>query len=168
MPQELSVDDFDDILSIINDAATAYAGIIPADRYHEPYMTPEYLKSEMEDGVVFWGLADGGRLAGVMGIQDKGDVTLIRHAYVLTSLQGRGIGSRLMRKLKEMSDTPYLVGTWKAAVWAISFYEGHGFEALGHEMSQDLLSRYWDIPERQAVTSLVLADERWLKGNGHE
>jgi len=167
MPRQLSVDEFDDILSIINDAARAYAGIIPADRYREPYMTPEYLKSEMEDGVVFWGLDDGGALAGVMGIQERGDVTLIRHAYVSTSLQGRGIGSRLMQRLKEMSDTPYLVGTWKAALWAIRFYERHGFKALDNDMSQDLLSTYWDIPERQAETSLVLADERWLAARGN-
>jgi len=162
MPRELSVGEFDDILSIINDAATAYAGVIPPDRYHEPYMTPEYLLAELEDGVVFWGLDEGGKLAGVMGIQDRGDVTLIRHAYVLTSCQGKGIGSKLMSKLKEMSGTPYLVGTWKAAVWAIRFYEGQGFSALDHDTSQDLLSRYWDIPGRQAETSLVLADERWL------
>jgi len=165
MPRILKPGEFDSILSIINDSATAYFGVIPGDCYHEPYMQPEELLKEMDSGVVFRGLEVSGRLAGVMGIQDLGEVTLIRHAYVLGGLRGRGIGSRLIEHLKSLSDTPCLVGTWKAAVWAIAFYEKHGFTALDHDTSQELLKRYWDIPERQAETSLVLADERWMKSD---
>ena len=145
------------IFAIVNAAAEAYRGVIPADRWHEPYMPMSELDDEMAAGVEFWGYEDDGELAGVMGIQDMGDVALIRHAYVLPGLQGRGIGSRLLKQLTSDATRPLLVGTWAAAEWAIRFYERHGFEPLGRERSAELLRAHWDIPERQIETSVVLA-----------
>jgi N-acetylglutamate synthase-like GNAT family acetyltransferase len=148
--------DFQAIYSIINDAATAYKGVIQSDRYHEPYMSEDKLRHEIEDGVVFWGYEDGGALAGVMGIQDVKDVTLIRHAYVWTALRGRGIGGKLLEHLLNLAKRPVLIGTWAAATWAISFYEKYGFRVVSHEEKERLLRVYWNIPERQVETSVVL------------
>jgi GNAT superfamily N-acetyltransferase len=150
--------DFDAILEIINDAARAYKGHIPEDRWREPYMPSDYLRRELEAGVVFWGYEDGGALLGVMGIQDVRDVTLIRHAYVRTASRGRGIGGRLLTRLKSLSARPVLVGTWAAAIWAIRFYEKQGFRLVTWEEKERLLRKYWNIPERQTETSVVLAD----------
>jgi len=152
--------DFEAVLSIINDAAQAYKGHIPADRWQEPYMSREYLRHELANGVVFWGYEEGGTLLGVMGIQDVQDVTLIRHAYVRTASRGKGIGGKLLAHLKTLAVRPTLVGTWAAATWAIGFYEKHGFRLVTWEEKERLLRKYWNIPERQTETSVVLADRR--------
>ena len=150
--------DFELIWSIINDGAQAYKGTIPADRWTEPYMSREKLQHEIEDGVVFWGYEEAGVLAGVMGIQRVRDVTLVRHAYVRTSRQKRGIGGQLLSHLRELTRGPMLIGTWAAAVWAIRFYETHGFRMVSPQEKDRLLKRYWTIPERQIGTSVVLVD----------
>lgn len=152
--------DLQEIFEIINDAAQAYKGIIPADRWHEPYMPMDHLQSEIADGVRFRGCDDAG-LVGVMGIQDRGDVDLIRHAYVRTACRGKGIGSRLLRSLEDNSAKPILIGTWAAAAWAIRFYERHGYRVLSREETVRLLKKYWNIPERQVETSVVLASPRF-------
>src|SRR5687767_14809360 len=123
--------DFNEIYEIINDAATAYRGIIPDDRWHEPYMREEDLKSQIDEGVEFWGYKeDDGKIIGVMGIQFKKDVTLIRHAYVRTTKRNKGIGTKLLEHLCTISTTPVLIGTWADATWAIEFYQKHGFRLL--------------------------------------
>jgi N-acetylglutamate synthase-like GNAT family acetyltransferase len=153
--------DFDQMFEIINDAARAYKGVIPADRWHEPYMPSEYLRHELDSGVVFWGYEEQGRLIGVMGIQDVQDVTLIRHAYVRTAQRSKGVGGKLITYLKTLITRPALVGTWIAATWAVRFYERHGFKLVTWEEKERLLKKYWSIPERQTETSVVLADELW-------
>lgn len=153
--------DFEVIWAIINDGSQAYKGIIPEDRWTEPYMSREKLRHEIDDGVVFWGYETNRELAGVMGIQPVQEVNLIRHAYVRTSSQKQGIGARLLSHLREMADGPVLIGTWADAVWAIRFYERFGFEVVGAEEKDRLLKRYWTVPERQIETSVVLADSKW-------
>jgi N-acetylglutamate synthase-like GNAT family acetyltransferase len=153
--------DFELMWAIVNDGAQAYKGIIPPDRWTEPYMPAEKLQHEIDDGVVFWGYEDGGRLVGVMGLQQVQDVTLIRHAYVLTANQGQGIGARLLSHLCQLTNDPVLIGTWAAAVWAIRFYEKHGFQIVSAEEKNRLLKKYWTIPERQIETSVVLVDPKW-------
>ncbi len=155
--------DFEQLWAIINDGAQAYKGLIPADRWTEPYMSRDKLQHEINDGVVFWGYDDSGTLAGVMGIQEVQDVTLIRHAYVRTSSQKRGIGGRLLAHLLGLSNRPVLIGTWATAVWAIHFYEANGFEMVSLQEKDRLLRKYWKIPERQIETSVVLADAKWRK-----
>jgi N-acetylglutamate synthase-like GNAT family acetyltransferase len=161
MIRECKKSDFNAIFEVINDAAEAYKGIIPEDRWHEPYMSTDELESEIADGVVFWGLERDGQLLGVMGIQDRGDVTLIRHAYVWTRAQKLGIGTKLLHHLESLTDKPILIGTWAAASWAISFYAKNGYTIVSEEEKNHLLRKYWSIPERQVETSVVLADERW-------
>lgn len=154
--------------AIINDAAQAYKGVIPADRWHEPYMPLAEMQSEIAAGVRFWGAEVDGELVGVMGIQDVendnpdgiGPVTLIRHAYVRTTQRGRGIGGALLAHLRGIAARPMLMGTWAAATWAIGFYRKHGFALTSHAEKERLLRVYWNIPERQVETSVVLADER--------
>jgi GNAT superfamily N-acetyltransferase len=146
------------ILAIVNAAAEAYRGVIPADRWHEPYMPQDEFDSEIAAGVVFWGYEEDGRLAGVMGLQPLRDVDLIRHAYVLPGRQGRGIGGALLAQLQRMSGRRILVGTWQAAGWAIRFYERHGFRQVSPAQKTVLLKTYWNIPERQIETSVVLAN----------
>lgn len=153
--------DFDPLFDIINDAARAYRGVIPDDCWAEPYMPRAELRSEIEDGVAFWGLEENGRLLGIMGIQDRGDVTLIRHAYVRLQAQGRGVGTRLLRRLQGMTEKPALIGTWAAATWAVSFYEKNGYVLVSEEEKNRLLRKYWSISERQVATSVVLADRKW-------
>jgi N-acetylglutamate synthase-like GNAT family acetyltransferase len=153
--------DFELIWTIINDGARAYRGVIPADRWTEPYMSKEKLQQEIDDGVVFWGYEENGTLIGVMGIQRVQEVTLIRHAYVRTGSQKRGIGAQLLSHLRDMANGPVLIGTWADAVWAIRFYERHGFQMVGSEEKNRLLKKYWSIPERQVETSVVLADSSW-------
>lgn len=155
--------EFDAIYATINDAASAYAGVIPDDVWHEPYMPAEELRREIADGVAFWGYQQGDELVGVMGLQVVQDVTLIRHAYVRTSMRNRGIGGELLRTLRSLTARPVLVGTWAAADWAIRFYEAHGFRAVSPEEKDRLLRRYWKVPPRQVETSVVLADERWRR-----
>ena len=155
--------DFDAILAIVNDAAQAYRGVIPEDRWHDPYMSAEALAQEIADGVVFWVSEDEGRLLGVMGMQDKGDVALVRHAYVGSAHQRKGIGARLLRHIESLSDRPILIGTWAAATWAIDFYRRNGFTVVSGEEKERLLRKYWSIPERQIETSVVLADGRWIR-----
>jgi N-acetylglutamate synthase-like GNAT family acetyltransferase len=152
-------DDFESIYEIVNDAAIAYKGVIPADRWHEPYMPREELQHEIDDGVQFWGYEENGELVGVMGIQDVQDVTLIRHAYVRTTQRRKGIGGKLLSHLLTLSERPILIGTWAAATWAIRFYEKHGFQLVTEEEKNRLLKKYWSIPERQVETSVVLAEE---------
>jgi len=153
--------DFELICSIINDGAHAYEGVIPADCWTEPYMSKEKLRAEMDDGVIFWGYEENGALMGVMGIQHVEDVTLIRHAYVCSSSQKRGIGGRLLTHLRKLAHGPVLIGTWVDAKWAIRFYEKHGFHVVAPEQKEQLLKRYWNVPQRQVETSVVLADSTW-------
>jgi N-acetylglutamate synthase-like GNAT family acetyltransferase len=150
--------DFHAIYTIINEAAEAYRGVIPADRWHEPYMPEEELRHEIQCGVRFWGWEEDGELIGVMGIQDVQDVTLIRHAYVRTARRGQGIGGKLLAELRTKATRPLLIGTWAAATWAIQFYEKHGFRLVTTEEKNRLLKKYWSIPERQVETSVVLAE----------
>ena len=157
--RDIVPDDFDHILHIINCAAEAYRGVIPPDRWREPYMNAEALASEMDDGVMFSGVVIDGRLVGVMGVQDRGVVNLIRHAYVVPDQQGTGIGSRLIKHLCDRDDKPILIGTWQAADWAIGFYERHGFRRLAHDDATALLRTFWNVPERQIDTSVVLASQ---------
>ncbi len=158
--------DFEALFSVINDAAEAYRGVIPRDCWKEPYMSREYLHHELDDGVAFWGYEEDGQLVGVMGIQHVQDITLIRHAYVRTDLQGQGIGGKLITFLYEQTDRPVLVGTWAAAQWAIQFYEKHGFRLVPTEEKNRLLNKYWKIPRRQTETSVVLVDRRWREETG--
>jgi len=153
--------DFKEIYNIINDGASAYRGIIPADRWHEPYMSEEELKKQIDEGVQFWSYIEERVILGVMGIQFKGDVTLIRHAYVRTSQRNKGIGSKLLAHLSSISRTPVLIGTWADAIWAIEFYQKHGFQLLQEEEKNNLLRKYWSIPARQVETSVVLASADW-------
>ncbi len=149
------------IHAIVNDAAEAYRGVIPADRWHEPYMALDELAREIAAGVDFLGYEDGGALIGVMGTQPVKDVMLIRHAYVLSARRGSGIGSALLAECLEHSSRPVLIGTWAAASWAIDFYRKHGFTVIDGSEKDRLLETYWSIPARQVETSVVLADRRW-------
>jgi N-acetylglutamate synthase-like GNAT family acetyltransferase len=153
--------DFAAILTIVNDAANAYRGVIPADRWHEPYMPAEHLEAEISDGVLFWIAEKEGRVSGVMGIQDKGDVALVRHAYVASTVQRGGVGTALLRHVESLVDKPILIGTWAAATWAIEFYQRNGFRLVSPAEKDRLLRRYWSIPARQVETSVVLANKRW-------
>lgn len=161
MIRNASESDFNDIYNVINDAAMAYKGIIPADRWHEPYMTKEELQAQIDDGVRFSCYIDKNKVVGVMGIQDKNDIKLIRHAYVITRERKKGIGTILIRELLRDSKKPILIGTWRAAQWAISFYEKHGFFVVPEEERNILLKKYWTIPDRQVETSVVLADAKY-------
>lgn len=164
--------DFEAVLAIINDAAEAYRAVIPADRWKAPYMPSDELRHEIAAGVAFRGYEADGSLVGVMGIQTVRDVTLIRHAYVRTARQQRGIGGDLLAALRKETERPMLIGTWAAARWAILFYEKYGFKVVSDEEKDRLLRLYWTVPERQIETSVVLADERWIgearKGNSED
>jgi len=166
MIRELDGRDFDAILAVVNQAAHAYKGVIPADRWHEPYMPPDELARELSAGVVFAGVEEHGGLAGVMGSQPVQDVTLIRHAYVRSGRQRSGIGSALLTHLLTRTERPVLIGTWAAARWAIRFYEKHAFKVVTPQEKERLLRRYWSIPDRQIETSVVLADQRWFSRHG--
>ena len=149
-------DESDAILAIINEAAQAYKGVIPEDCWHEPYMSPQELTGELQAGVNFFGYEDGGRLRGVMGRQNLGEVPLIRHAYVLPAWQRRGIGQMLLRHLLADLSGPVLVGTWAAAHWAVCFYEQNGFTLVSPQEKDRLLRTHWSITDRQIETSVVL------------
>ena len=154
-------EDFEEIFTTINDAAIAYKGLIPPDRWHEPYMTKAELQSQIDDGVRFSCYVDNNEIVGVMGIQDKADVELIRHAYVRTKQRKKGIGTLLLQELIKDAKKPILIGTWKAADWAIRFYQKHGFRLVEEEEKNRLLKKYWAIPDRQVETSVVLVDEKY-------
>ena len=155
--------EFEQIYTIINDGALAYKGVIPKDCWTEPYMSRDKLQQEMDAGVVFWGSEDNGKLCGVMGLQSVRDVTLVRHAYVLTANQRRGIGASLLSRLRDLKKAPMLIGTWADASWAITFYEKNGFELVGPALKDRLLQQYWTVSQRQAEVSVVLADADWRK-----
>jgi GNAT superfamily N-acetyltransferase len=162
MIRECTPDDRNALFEIINDGSQAYKGIIPDDCYHEPYMSREELNAEIAHGVCFYGWEKEGVLLAVMGIQDMGDVTLIRHAYTRTTHRGSGMGSALLAYLLDSSEKPFLVGTWSDAIWAIRFYGKHGFEQVDWETKTRLFNTYWTISPRQNETSVVLADKKWL------
>src|SRR5262245_12261097 len=154
-------EDFEEIFNIINDAAIAYKGVIPPDRWHEPYMSKEELQAQIDDGVRFSCYVDDNEIIGVMGIQDKEDVELIRHAYVRTKHRKTDIGTILRQELRNVTKMPILIGTWATADWAINFYEKHGFRLVEEEEKNHLLKRYWAIPDRQVETSVVLVDGKY-------
>ena len=155
--------DLETIYAIVNDAAEAYRGVIPADRWHEPYMPRDELVKEIAAGVRFWVAEDGGRETGVMGIQDKDEVDLVRHAYVRTAIQRQGVGAALLKHVQSLTTKPMLIGTWRDATWAIAFYQRNGFTLLSDGAKEILLRRFWSIPARQVETSVVLADRRWME-----
>lgn len=154
--------DFEVILEVINDAASAYQRVIPADQWHDPYMPAADLRDEMAAGVRFWAYEQADAIIGVMGVQDVDDVTLIRHAYVRTASRNQGIGEQLLRHLRDRSARPLLIGTWAAATWAIHFYERRGFQLVSDDERNRLLKRYWTVPPGQIAASVVLVDQRWL------
>jgi GNAT superfamily N-acetyltransferase len=156
--------DFNAVLAIINDAAQAYEGVIPADCWHEPYMSADELRGEIAAGIDFSGFEQNGQLIGVMGAQTVQDLTLIRHAYVIAEWRRHGIGARLLEFLLNRTDRPVLVGTWAAANWAIAFYENQGLSLVPQDRKAALLREYWAVPERQIETSVVLADARAMRG----
>ena len=152
------------ILAIINQAAQAYRGVIPSDRWHEPYMPEQELTLEIAAGIVFWVAEEDGQLQGVIGLQDKGAVVLVRHAYVTPTVQRKGVGTKLLRHVEALADKPILIGTWAEASWAIDFYQRNGFSLVPQSHKHRLLRKYWSIPQRQIETSVVLADRRWSAG----
>jgi N-acetylglutamate synthase-like GNAT family acetyltransferase len=154
--------DLGSTLAIVNEAAQAYRGVIPTDRWHEPYMPRDELEKEIANGVLFWVAEESGRLLGVMGIQDKGEVALVRHAYVMPDMQRKAVGTRLLRHVEALTGKPVLIGTWADASWAIEFYRRNGFTVVSNSDKDALLRRYWSIPARQVETSVVLADGRWM------
>lgn len=156
--------EFDVIYEIINDAACAYRGVIPKECWKEPYMSKEELRQEIKDGVQFWGYEAGGRLTGVMGLQDVAEVTLIRHAYVRTDCRHKGVGSALLSYLRARTQRPLLIGTWQDATWAVRFYEKHGFSSVQPVEKDRLLKRYWTVPQRQISASVVLRENDNDKG----
>jgi GNAT superfamily N-acetyltransferase len=162
MIRRCSERDLQTLYVIINQAAGVYFGAIPADCWHVPYMSHDELRHEIERGVMFWGFEDHGALLGIMGLQLVQDVALIRHAYVRTEHQHQGIGSALLSHLRSQTDRCLLVGTWAAALWAIRFYQRHGFQPVSETEKNRLLRTYWTIPDRQIETSVVLADPRWF------
>lgn len=164
MIRRCNENDFEAIWQIINDGAQAYNGVIPRNRWKEPYMSRDELRHEMRAGVEFWGFEENAELTGVMGIQPVKDVTLIRHAYVRTKRQKAGIGARLLAHLRSSATSPVLIGTWADASWAIRFYQKHGFELVAPEEKNRLLKTYWTIPDEQAATSVVLVDRRLRPG----
>jgi GNAT superfamily N-acetyltransferase len=163
MIRPCSSTDFPVMLEIINEAARAYRGVIPADCWAEPYMPEAEFRREIEDGVRFWGCVDAGELVGVMGIQHVRDVSLIRHAYIRTARRQKGIGGKLLGALREQTALPLLMGTWAAADWAVRFYEKYGFRMVPPGEKDSLLKKYWKISDRQVETSVVLADEAWFE-----
>ncbi len=159
MIRKCNESDIDVIYEIINDAAQAYKGIIPEDRWHNPYMSLTELRQEILDGIIFWGLVDNHELVSVMGMQDKNEVALIRHAYTRTARRNEGIGSRLLRHLESTTDKPILIGTWADATWAIAFYQRNNYHLLPVQEKEQLLRKYWTISERQIETSVVLSNK---------
>lgn len=160
MIRKCSIDDYEAILSIINDAAEVYRGIIPTELWREPYMSADELRKEINSDVRFFCLEVGGSLVAVMGTQSVRDVILIRHAYVRTNRQRKGEGGRLLQYLVDNARKPILIGTWKSARWALRFYEKHGFRLIEGGEKDRLLKAYWQIPARQIDASVVMADHQ--------
>ena len=157
MISEYKKTDASKIIYIINDASLKYKGIIPDDCWHEPYMSEQELVDEFKDRVRMYGYHNNNTLSGVIGIQEVKDVILIRHAYTLTSCQGKGTGSALVEYLlKKNQNSRLLVGTWRNATWAIRFYEKFGFILHAKEQSTLLLKKYWKIQSKQIKNSVVL------------
>ena len=157
MITECTKKNISNILYVINDASLKYKGIIPNDCWHEPYMTKQKLISEFTNGVRMFGYNKDNTLVGVMGIQELKDVTLIRHAYILTRYQGIGIGKSLLQNLfKIKKNSCLLVGTWRDATWAIQFYEKFGFVLHTKKQTAQLLKKYWNLPSKQIENSVVL------------
>ena len=154
--------ELESILTVINDAAQAYYGVIPQDAWQKPYMAKDELKNEIRAGVQFWGYYVKEWLVGVMGIQDKQDVTLIRHAYVCTSERRNGVGTKLLEYLEECSNKPILIGTWSDATWAIEFYKKNGYRLISGDERGMLLEKYWTVSKEQASVSIVLANAKWI------
>ncbi len=154
--------DFDAIHAVINDGAQAYRGVIADDCCSDPYMPHDELRGEIDAGVEFWGVEQEGRLVSVMGLQKVQDVSLIRHAYTRSSERNSGLGSALLEDLRHKTDRALLIGTWKAATWAVGFYERRGFRLVTEEEKRALLRKYWTVPARQIEESVVLADARWF------
>ncbi|MGD0069969.1 MAG: GNAT family N-acetyltransferase [Candidatus Bathyarchaeia archaeon] len=164
MIRKLTNTDFQSILNVVNNAAIAYKGKIPNDRWKEPYMPAQELQEEIRSGVQFYGCIEDNTLIAIMGIQPVNDVTLIRHAYVLTSHQRKGLGEKLLKHLLSLAKTSTVyAGTWEAAPWAIKFYGKHGFKLVSTQEKNNLLKKYWNIPERQVETSVVLELKRQPK-----
>ena len=162
MIRQCSVDEFENIFSIINDSAEAYKGVIPEDCWKEPYMSKDELRHEIAEGILFHGYEENGELVGVMGVQHVQGVTLIRHSYIRTAKRNQGIGWKLLSSLCKQANRPILIGTWADAVWAIRFYEKHSFGLVSSEEKDRLLKKYWSVRERQIETSVVLADQKWF------
>ena len=157
MISEYKKSDASEILHVINDASLKYKGVIPDNCWHEPYMSEQELTDEFSDGVRMFGYNQDNKLIGVIGFQEKKDVTLIRHAYTLTSYQDKGTGSALLEYLlKKNQNSRLLVGTWRNSTWAIRFYEKFGFILHAKEQSTLLLKKYWKIPSKQIKNSVVL------------
>jgi GNAT superfamily N-acetyltransferase len=161
MITKIAAREFKKILVVINKAAIAYRGKIPADCWKEPYMLPRELQEDIKSKVQFYGYIENGCLIAVMGIQPVQDVTLIRHAYTIPSHQRQGKGKELLNYLLNLAKTKrVLVGTWESAPWATKFYQKHGFKLLSREETNSLLKKYWNIPKRQIETSVVLELKR--------
>jgi len=160
--RKCTASDFERIYEIINNGAQAYKGVIPAEYWKEPYMSRAELRRELDDGIEVWGYEEKGKLIGVMGIQHRQSLTLIRHAYVCTSRQNHGIGGKLLSHLRELTAEPILIATWSNALWAVRFYEKHGFRLVSREEGYQLQRKYWSSPEIKINASVVLADEKWL------
>lgn len=158
--------DFDKIYEIINDATGVYKGIIPTEYWKVPYMSGDELRHDLDDGIVLYGYEENGELVGVMGIQNKQDVTLIRHAYVCSSEQNRGIGGRILSYLQKITSKSILIATWSNDVNAIRFYERHRFKLVPMEKGYWLQRKYWSTPELKIKASVVLADEKWFSEFG--
>ncbi|MCZ7358076.1 MAG: GNAT family N-acetyltransferase [Candidatus Methanoperedens sp.] len=158
--------DLDRIYEIINGAAWVYKGIIPAEYWKEPYMSKEELRHELDEGIVLYGYEENGELVGVMGIQQKQDVTLIRHAYVCPTKQNRGIGEKLLSYLQKLTQEPILIATWLNDINAIRFYEKNGFRLVPLEEGYGLQRKYWSTPELKIKTSVVLGDKKWFSKIG--
>jgi GNAT superfamily N-acetyltransferase len=157
MITKLAQGDFQAILHVVNEAAAAYKGVIPKDRWKEPYMPQSEFSKEIGDGMEFYGIKERGVLVAVMGTQSVQDVTLLRHAYVLTDMQRKGYGEKLLKHLINLASTKtVLVGTWQAASWAVKFYEKNNFQLVSATEKDNLLQKYWNIPKRQVETSVVL------------
>ena len=163
MIRECSIDDFEAILSIINEAAEVYRDIIPTDLWREPYMSTDELRKEISSDIRFFGSEVGGSLVAVMGTQSVKDATLIRHAYVRTNRQRKGEGGRLLQCMLDNAPKPVLIGTWKAARRALRFYEKHGFRLIEGGEKDRLLRAYWNIPALQIKSSVIMADHRALQ-----